>query len=133
MNKEIEVLICPKLLKYTRVVCFLHKMKGLKKTNRMKRAATKMVSSLANQMYNKRLHKIEIPCLVERKIKGWHKGNVEKINKNLLLCDIGTTIGNEKKLKKTNCLKTSINTDFQTNAFISGMPWTRTLSSQNLQ
>ena len=111
MKKLILAVIRPRL-EYAAVVWSPHKVKHIRKIERIQRAATKMVPSLRDLTYEERLAKLNLPSLEERRERGdlitVYKAmrEMEKIDRDdLFVWDTRETRGHGKKLKKTRCLR----------------------------
>ena len=112
MKKIITNMIRPKL-EYAAVVWSPHKMKDIRKLERIQRAATKMVLELKDLNYEERLEEIGLPTLQVRRERGdlitMYKlvNKMEKVDRQDLVQHIeeGTrrTRGHQKKIRKSRC------------------------------
>ena len=112
MKKIITNMIRPKL-EYAAVVWSPHKMKDIRKLERIQRAATKMVPELKDLNYEERLEEMGLPTLQVRRERGdlitMYKlvNQIEKVDRQDLVLHMeeGTrrTRGHIKKIRKSRC------------------------------
>lgn len=111
VKKLIESIIRPQL-EYAAVVWAPHKKKHIKKIERIQRAATRMLPTLAELSYEERLDRLGLVTLEERRKRGdlitlykYVKGLESTDRENFLVREEGEFRGHGKRIKKTRCLK----------------------------
>ena len=108
IKKILQTLIRPKL-EYAALIWSPSTKKNIKKLERIQRATTKLIPTLANLTYEQRLAELELLTLEQRREQGdlitiyrIMKGKECLDREDLLKMDRGKTRGHAMKLKKDN-------------------------------